>query len=318
MLVTGLKELNSVVAVTGDGTNDAPAMKKADVGFSMGITGTEVAKEASDIILLDDNFASIVTAVMWGRNIYTNVRKFLQFQLTVNIVAMFLTFFGGVVVSDPPLTAVQMLWVNLIMDTLAALALATEPPHPNLLNEKPYSRQDLIVTPVMWRNICGQAFFQIVILIVLMFLGPILFNIEYPSTEVFYDMSGVAPIATLKTKHYTIIFNTFVFMQVFNEINSRKLGEFDYNVFAGFFNNLLFLFILVATMAVQVLMVQYGGQPVRCYPLTLNEHLICVAIGLLSFIQGITHISKSYRGNNQSHSPNKMVQQASHEGRSFD
>ena len=157
MLVTGLKDENNVVAVTGDGTNDAPALKKADVGFAMGITGTEVAKEASDIILLDDNFASIITAVKWGRNIYTNVRKFLQFQLTVNCVAMFIVFLGGVVVSDPPLTAVQMLWVNLIMDTCAALALATESPSDTILDEKPYKRTELIVTPVMWRNILGHA-----------------------------------------------------------------------------------------------------------------------------------------------------------------
>jgi len=133
-LVIGLKEIGSVVAVTGDGTNDAPALKVADVGFSMGITGTEVAKEASDIVLLDDNFSSIVTAVKWGRNIYTNVRKFLQFQLTVNCAAMFIVFLGGMVLGEAPLTSVQMLWVNLIMDTFAALALATEPPSLELLN----------------------------------------------------------------------------------------------------------------------------------------------------------------------------------------
>ncbi|XP_057987929.1 calcium-transporting ATPase 8, plasma membrane-type isoform X2 [Hevea brasiliensis] len=156
LLVQALRKGGHVVAVTGDGTNDAPALHEADIGLSMGIQGTEVAKENSDIIILDDNFASVVKVVRWGRSVYANIQKFIQFQLTVNVAALIINVVAAVSSGDVPLNAVQLLWVNLIMDTLGALALATEPPTDHLMHRPPVGRREPLITNIMWRNLLIQ------------------------------------------------------------------------------------------------------------------------------------------------------------------
>ncbi|KAM5510296.1 probable calcium P-type ATPase NCA-3 (Ca2+-transporting ATPase) [Fusarium oxysporum] len=248
ILVTRLKVLGETVAVTGDGTNDAPALKAADIGFSMGISGTEVAKEASEIILMDDNFASIITALKWGRAVNDAVQKFLQFQITVNITAVLLSFVTSMYDDkmEPILKAVQLLWINLIMDTMAALALATDPPTDSILDRPPQPKSAPLITMNMWKMIIGQSIFQVVVVLVLYFAGGSILG---------YNTS----IAAEKLQLDTIIFNMFVWMQIFNELNCRRLDN-KFNVFVGIHRNLFFILINAIMIGLQIGIVFIGGR----------------------------------------------------------
>lgn len=285
ILVTGLRQLKEVVAVTGDGSNDAPALKKSNVGFAMHLAGTQLAQEASDIILLDDNFSSILTAILWGRNIYDGISKFIQFQLTVNVIALLICFIGSVIIETTPLTAVQMLWVNLIMDSFAALALATEPPHPKLLKRSPVKQGQSLLTLDMIKNIIGQTIYQSVWLFFILFWLPD-FSLSFFDEE-FDTQIGVENWSVSNGVHFTIFFHAFVLMQIFNLINCRKLKSSETNVFKGFFNNGIFLFLLLFIIVAQFLIVEFGNEPVSCSPLSFKQHVFCVLVGVGALIWGI-------------------------------
>lgn len=262
-LVRLLQQRGEVVAVTGDGTNDAPALNFANVGLSMG-SGTSVAKDASDITLLDDSFASIATAVMWGRSLYRNIQRFVLFQLTINFAAIVICFVGAIFGTDMPLTVVQILWVNIIMDTFAAMAMASLPPNPEVMRDKPRPRNEFIITPAMARTLftCGGV-------MVVVLLG-MLFYWSFGSGE-------------MTVRELTLFFSTFVFMQLWNMFNAKGF-ETRHSVFKDWHGCREFFLILLAIAVGQVLIVEFGGAVFRTVPLSWCEWAAVIgATSLIAF-----------------------------------
>jgi Ca2+-transporting ATPase len=254
-LVQLLQQNNEVVAVTGDGTNDAPALNHAHVGLSMG-SGTYVAKEASDITLTDDSFSSIASAIMWGRSIYENIQRFILFQLTINVTALIIVFIGSVFGTNLPLTVTQMLWVNLIMDTFAAAALASLPPNREVMNNHPRKNDAFIINTEMRKSILYTGLSFVFILLALLFL--------------------ISSNGEISRYNLSVYFTIFVMLQFWNMFNAKAFLS-GKSAFSNLSKSYGFMLIALVILAGQIIIVQFGGDVFRTMPISIKDWMTIIA-----------------------------------------
>jgi magnesium-transporting ATPase (P-type) len=255
LLVVGLRDLGRTVACIGEGLNDVDALSNADVGFAMG-SGVSIAKDNSDMILINDNFESVMKAVMWGRNVYQNVRRFIQFQVTVNLSTVLLVIMGSATKGSSPISINQLLWINLIMDTFAAIALGSERPHPSIITSPPVKHGEALITPSMWKQIYCMTIYIFTLSTIFYFFVDDMWGIEYDNATEIYENGDPTPKGVV----FTMIFNAFVWMHIFNEFNCRKVAANQFNMFHGLISNWMFLFVIIGIMLLQIFLVQEGGE----------------------------------------------------------